>query len=76
MCPTPATADEEGIRRHSSAMNAGDAVPLFVGMLTQRPWEQVTQKGKVRHTRQGVSCWPGRVWPWEGVTQAGKASGQ
>ncbi|PRW32844.1 ABC1 protein [Chlorella sorokiniana] len=39
-------ADEAGIRRHSSAMNAGDAVPLFVGMLTQRPWEKVTQKGK------------------------------
>ncbi|KAI3430556.1 hypothetical protein D9Q98_005149 [Chlorella vulgaris] len=37
-------ADEEGIRRHSIAMNAGSAVPLFAGMLTQRPWEEITKK--------------------------------
>lgn len=41
---SPTLADEEGIRRHSTAMNAGGAVPLFVGMLTQRPWEEVTNK--------------------------------
>ncbi|EFN51969.1 hypothetical protein CHLNCDRAFT_32749 [Chlorella variabilis] len=37
-------ADEAGIRKHSTAMNAGDAVPLFAGMLTQRPWEEITKK--------------------------------
>lgn len=25
-------------------MNAGHAVPLFAGMLTQRPWEEITKK--------------------------------
>lgn len=25
-------------------MNAGDAVPLFAGMLTQKPWEEVTNR--------------------------------
>jgi aarF domain-containing kinase len=34
-------ADVEGITRSATAMNAGDAVPLFAGMLTQRPWERV-----------------------------------
>ncbi|GAB4820114.1 hypothetical protein N2152v2_007160 [Parachlorella kessleri] len=38
-------ADEEGIRRHAVAMNAGSSVPLFAGMLTNRPWEEVTRKG-------------------------------
>ena len=36
-------ADEAGIRRHCAALNAGDAVPLFAGMLTQRPWEEVSE---------------------------------
>ncbi|KAL4448834.1 hypothetical protein ABPG77_007551 [Micractinium sp. CCAP 211/92] len=50
-------ADEGGIRRHSAAMNAGDAVPLFAGMLTQKPWEEVTQKGsserlKLKYTEE------------------------
>lgn len=27
-------------------MNAGDSVPLFAGMLTNRPWEEITQKGR------------------------------
>ncbi|KAL4422859.1 hypothetical protein ABPG75_009056 [Micractinium tetrahymenae] len=50
-------ADEAGIRRHSTAMNAGDAVPLFAGMLTQKPWEEITQKGsaerlKLKYTEQ------------------------
>ncbi len=57
---TPAAstgADEGGIRRHSAAMNAGDAVPLFAGMLTQKPWEEVTQKGsserlKLKYTEE------------------------
>lgn len=44
-----APADEEGIRRHSIAMNAGSAVPLFAGMLTQRPWEEITKKEVRRH---------------------------
>lgn len=30
--------------RHSTAMNAGGAVPLFAGMLTQRKWEEITNK--------------------------------
>lgn len=34
-------ADEAAIRRHASAMGAGASVPLFAGMLTQRPWDQV-----------------------------------
>ncbi|GAX83513.1 hypothetical protein CEUSTIGMA_g10938.t1 [Chlamydomonas eustigma] len=34
-------ADEVGIRRHSEKMNAGDAVPLFAALLTQRPWEDI-----------------------------------
>lgn len=38
-------ADEEGIRRHAGAMNAGHSVPLFAGMLTNRPWEEVARKG-------------------------------
>ena len=36
-------ADEAGIRRHSEGMNAGDAVPIFAAMLTQRPWEHVSR---------------------------------
>ena len=34
--------DEEGIRKSAKAMNAGEAVPLFAGMLTQRPWAEIT----------------------------------
>jgi|APGre2960657404_1045060.scaffolds.fasta_scaffold160061_1 aarF domain-containing kinase len=34
--------DREGIKRHSAGMNAGDAYPIFATMLTQRPWEQVS----------------------------------
>lgn len=34
-------ADVPGIKRHSAAMNAGDAYTLFAGMLTQRPWELI-----------------------------------
>mmetsp|Transcript_33405 Transcript_33405/g.79191 ORF Transcript_33405/g.79191 Transcript_33405/m.79191 type:complete len:530 (-) Transcript_33405:81-1670(-) len=37
-------ADEEGIRRHSESMNAGDAYPLFASMLTTRPWEHITRR--------------------------------
>eukprot|EP00887_Chlorella_sp_A99_P007308 scaffold2.g7308.t1 len=37
-------ADEEGIRRHSTALNAGSAYQLFAGMLTQRPWEVITKR--------------------------------
>lgn len=40
-------ADEEGIRRHSAAMNAGAAYDVFASMLTQRPWDQVgTEAGQ------------------------------
>ena len=45
--PLRRAADEAGIRRHSEAMNAGGGVQLFVGMLTQRPWEEVTKKNQV-----------------------------
>ena len=34
-------ADAEGIKQHSQAMNAGDMYPLFAGMLTNRPWDEV-----------------------------------
>lgn len=34
-------ADEAAIREHATAMGAGHAVPLFAGMLTQRPWHAV-----------------------------------
>ena len=34
-------SDVEGIKKYSAAMNAGDMYPLFAGMLTQRPWDQV-----------------------------------
>ena len=34
-------ADAEGIKEHSQAMNAGDMYPLFAGMLTNRPWDEV-----------------------------------
>ena len=33
--------DAEGIKQHSQAMNAGDMYPLFAGMLTNRPWDEV-----------------------------------
>lgn len=32
-------------------MNAGDAVPLFAGMLTQKPWEEVTQRGSAERLK-------------------------
>ena len=53
LLPLPPCADEEGIRRHSTAMNAGGAVQLFAGMLTQRPWEEVTRKEVRREGRGG-----------------------
>eukprot|EP00891_Asterochloris_glomerata_P006292 jgi/Astpho2/6292/e_gw1.00089.9.1_t len=37
-------SDVEGIKKYSAAMNAGDMYPLFAGMLTQRPWDQVTRR--------------------------------
>ena len=37
-------ADVPGIERSSRAMNAGDAIPLFAGMLTRRPWREVSTK--------------------------------
>ncbi|KAK9823333.1 hypothetical protein WJX72_001997 [[Myrmecia] bisecta] len=37
-------ADAEGIKRHSASMNAGDAYQLFAGMLTNRPWSQITKQ--------------------------------
>lgn len=66
-------ADEEGIRRHSTAMNAGDAVPLFVGMLTQRPWEKVTQKGQASGVGGGPEGLPGSEAACE---RAGPAVGE
>lgn len=38
--------DVPGIVKSASAMNAGDAVPLFAGMLTQRPWRDVAASRK------------------------------
>jgi len=39
-------ADVNGITDSATAMNAGHAVPLFAGMLTQRPWKEVSHKGR------------------------------
>lgn len=62
-------ADEAGIRKFSTAMNAGDMVPLFAGMLTQRPWEEITKKQV-----WGCFCeWPGRI-VCAGVRVAGRGS--
>lgn len=35
--------DVAGIERSSTAMNAGSAVPLFAGMLTRKPWREVSK---------------------------------
>lgn len=35
--------DVSGIEKSATAMNAGHAVPLFAGMLTQRQWKDVTK---------------------------------
>ncbi|KAL6763996.1 ABC1 family-domain-containing protein [Haematococcus lacustris] len=40
-------ADKEGIRRSSEAMGAGEMVPLFAGMLTQRPWDQLVENSNL-----------------------------
>ena len=37
-------SDVPGIERSARAMNAGQAVPLFAGMLTRRPWKTVSKK--------------------------------
>lgn len=37
-------ADENGIKEHAEAMNAGGAVDVFCAMLTQRPWEDIVDK--------------------------------
>ena len=42
--PSCCATDEEGIRRHSAALNAGDAYRLFAGVLTQRPWEEISRQ--------------------------------
>ena len=38
--------DEDGIRRSATGMNAGEAVPLFAGILTQRPWKDITASNR------------------------------
>ena len=37
-------ADEAAIRRHSARLGAEASVPLFAGMLTQRPWNEITRR--------------------------------
>ena len=37
-------ADEPAIVKHCQNLDAGDMVPLFVGLLTARRWDQVTQR--------------------------------
>lgn len=50
--------DVDGIQKSATAMNAGDVVPLFAGMLTQRPWRDVSKKHrgadrlKLKYTRE------------------------
>ena len=40
-------------------------MPLFVGMLTQRPWEEVTKKGQVRGLGRGAGWeWGSWLAPW------------
>ena len=42
-------ADEAGIRTHSEGMNAGEAVPVFAALITQRPWEHAsTYKDRIK----------------------------
>ena len=35
--------DAEGIKAHAAAMNAADSYKFFAGMLTMRPWDEVTR---------------------------------
>lgn len=63
-------ADEPAIREHARAMGAGQAVPLFAGMLTQRPWHAV-----VGSASQFEADADGNPLPAAGGGGAGGASG-
>ena len=47
--------DEAGIRRHAAALGAGDSVQLFAGMLTMRPWDEVTRYARAARASSSVS---------------------
>ena len=36
--------DQEGIRRRSIGMNAGDLYPIFAAMLTYKEWDEITSR--------------------------------
>jgi aarF domain-containing kinase len=43
--------DKAGIIKAAQALDAGDTVPMFVSMLTQRPWDEITAPGKTASER-------------------------
>lgn len=43
--------DTAGIIKAAQALDAGDTVPMFVSMLTQRPWDEITAPGKTASER-------------------------
>jgi aarF domain-containing kinase len=50
--------DVAGITKSAKAMNAGDAVPLFAGTLTRRPWREVSQSRRGGADRLKLSGTP------------------
>lgn len=41
--------DVPKIEHHCRGLNAGDAVPIFAGLLTARPWNEVTNRSSINH---------------------------
>ena len=41
--------DIPSFEKHCTALNAGDMVPLFAGLLTARRWDQVTNARSIDH---------------------------
>ena len=55
-------ADERGIRSAAAAMGAGEMAELFAGVLTQRPWSQVSYShSSVRVHSAPVAAWNSSV---------------
>jgi hypothetical protein len=51
-------ADEAGIRSAAAGMGAGDTAELFAGVLTQRPWSQVSSTLTVKTCSLNLSTSP------------------
>ena len=79
--------DEAGIRRHSAAMNAADSYRFFAGLLTMRPWDEIT-----RCVHPGGTLRPGKtpksaadsyrffaglltMRPWDEITRCARPGG-